>query len=179
MKPSVEDSRIVYTTNGIYPNIHSQEYAGPVKVDDKSDFHAMTVVNDRLYSLPTYFAPDYSKYKQYGVFTKEWTPMQVQVSMQPMRFECTGKISGNGSYEITFVKTKGNDNLKIGGMKLWKRDELLSDVNKSGVLSKENPTFTFEVEVKTFEAGNPFYIDLNACGEKGNDVFGLVFIRKK
>lgn len=179
LKPSVEGSRIVYTTNGIYPNIHSQEYSGPVKVDDKSDFHAMTVVNDRLYSLPTYFAPDYSKYKQYGEFTQEWTPMQVQTSMQPMRFECTGKISGNGSYEITFIKTKGNDNLKIGGMKLWKRDELLSDVNKSGVLSKENPTFTFEVDVKTFEAGTPFYIDLNACGDNGNDVSGLVFIRKK
>ena len=179
LKPSVEGSRIVYTTNGIYPNIHSQEYTGPVKVDDKSDFHAMTVVGDRLYSLPTYFAPDYSKYKQYGEFTQEWTPMQVQTSMQPMRFECTGKISGNGSYEITFIKTKGNDNLKIGGMKLLKRDELLSDINKSGVLSSENPDFTFEVDVKTFEAGTPFYIDLNACGEAGNDVSGLVFIRKK
>lgn len=64
-------------------------------------------------------------------------------------------------------------------MKLLKRDEVLSDINKSGVISSENPDFTFEVDVKTFEAGTPFYIDLNACGEAGNDVSGLVFIRKK
>lgn len=179
LKPSVDGSKIVYTTNGQYPTIHSAEYKDPVIVDDKSDFHAMTVVNDRKYSLPIYFAPDYSKYKEYGVFTWLWTPMQIQTNMQPMRFECTGKISGNGSYEITFIKTKGKDDLNINGMKLWKRDELLFEVKDNGVLTSDNSTFTFKVNIDSFEAGTPFFIDLVACGNKGNDVSGLVFIRKK
>lgn len=179
LKPSVDGSRIVYTTNGQYPNVHSEEYLSPVEVDDKSDFHAMTVINGRQYSLPIYFAPDYSEYKRYGIFAQSWSPMQVHGSMQPMRFECTGKISGNGVYEITFIRTKGKDDLKVDGIKLWKRDEFLVEIGKKGLLTSDSPVLSFEFEVNSFEAGTPFYIDLNACGEKGNDVFGLVFVRRK
>lgn len=179
LKPSIEGSKILYTTDGKYPNIHSEEYKMPVKVDDKSDFHAMTVVNNRHYSLPIYFAPDYSAYEQYGQFTQSWNPLQVPTSMQPMRFESTGKISGNGAYEVTFIKTKGKDNLKADGIKLWKRNELLKEVDKDIVLTSDSPIATFEFEVNNFEAGTPFYIDLNASGEEGNDVSGLVFILKK
>jgi hexosaminidase len=98
LAPSVAGSEIVYTTDGRYPNIHSPRYTGPVTVDNKSDFHAMTLVTDRHYSLPIYFAPDYSAYKQYGTFTAEWKPLQIQTVMTPWRFECTGKISGNGTF---------------------------------------------------------------------------------
>lgn len=179
LKPSVEGAKIVYTTNGEYPNIHSKEYKSPVSAESKSDFHAMTVVNDRMYSLPTYFAPDYSAYKQYGKFVQSWTPMKVQTSMQPIRFECTGKISGNGSYEISFIRTKGKNNLNVGGAKLWKRDEVLGEKNNNVSLTPDNSVVTFEFTVNNFEAGTPFYIDLNACGDGGNDISGLVFIRKK
>ena len=179
LKPSVEGSKILYTTNGRYPNIHSEEYSSPVTVKDKSDFHAITVVNNRHYSLPVYFAPDYSAYAKYGKFTYKWSPMQVQKVMSSMRFECTGKISGNGEYEVTFVHNGGENAMNFGGLKLFKRDELLADVEKSGVISKQGDVVSYSFKVDSFEAGTPFYIEVECYGEGGNDVNGLVFILKK
>ncbi len=176
LAPSVEGSRIVYTTNGQYPTIHSEIYTAPVKVKNKSDFHAMTVVSNRRFSLPIHFAPDYSAYKQYGTFTTEWKPLQMQPVPSPWRFECTGKIAGNGTYEVTFIRTKGADALKLGTLQLFKRNEKLAEVVQSGVAGTSPVTYRFRVDA--FEAGTPFFITVEACGEGGNDTSGLVFIRK-
>ncbi len=179
LAPAVAGADILYTTNGSYPTIHSPKYTGPVTVDRKSDFHAITVVNPRHYSLPIYFAPDYSAYKQYGTFTSEWKPLTVQPRMEPWRFECTGKISGNGQYEITFVHTKGQNAFRTGTLKLFKRDELLTEVKQSATLSSASPIATYRFQVDAFEAGTPFFIQVEACGDGGNDTAGLVFINKK
>lgn len=174
----VKDAKILYTTNGRYPTIHSPQYTAPVTVDNKSDFHAITVVNDRHYSLPLYFAPDYSAYKQYGEFTYEWQPLQIQTKKATMRFECTGKISGNGTYEISFIRTKGTNNMKTGNLKVWKRDEKLADVPQDCTLSPTSSVATYQFTIDAFEAGTPFFIEVEAYGENGNDVSGLVFIKK-
>ena len=178
LEPSVAGAEIRYTTDGSYPNIHSARYTSPVAVDDKSDFHAITVVGDGHYSLPIYFAPDYSTYKQYGTFTAEWKPLQVQTQMAPWKFECTGKISGNATYEVTFVQTKGADKTKLGRLKLFKRDEKLSEVQQDAILSNGSKTISYRFTVDAFEAGTPFFINVQVCGEGGNDTSGLVFIRK-
>lgn len=178
LTPTVADAPIRYTTNGSYPTIHSAVYNGPVRVKNKADFHAMTVVDNRHFSLPIYFAPDYSAYKQYGEFTTEWKPLQVQTSPSKWRFECTGKVSGNGEYEIAFIQTGGQNALKLGNLSLWKRDEKLAEIsiNQSSQTDKA-VTGTFKVDA--FEAGTPFYVEVEACGVNGNDTKGLVFIRKK
>lgn len=175
----VKDAKILYTTNGRYPNIHSAEYTGPVTVDNKSDFHAITVVNDRHYSLPIYFAPDYSAYKQYGTFVHEWQPLQVQTKKALMRFECTGKISGNGTYEISFIHTKGSNHMRLGNLEVLKREEKLANVAKDCTLSPSSAVATYQFSIDAFEAGTPFFIEVKAYGEGGNDVSGLVFIKKK
>lgn len=176
--PTVADAPIRYTTNGSYPTIHSAVYNGPVRVKNKADFHAMTVVDNRHFSLPIYFAPDYSAYQQYGEFTTEWKPLQVQTSPSKWRFECTGKISGNGEFEISFIQTGGQNALKLGNMSLWKRDEKLAEtsINQS---SQTDKAVTGAFKVDAFEAGTPFYVEVEACGVNGNDTRGLVFIRKK
>lgn len=178
LTPTVADAPIRYTTNGSYPTIHSAVYNGPVRVKNKADFHAMTVVDNRHFSLPIYFAPDYSAYKQYGEFTTEWKSLQVQTSPSKWRFECTGKVSGNGEYEIAFIQTGGQNALKLGNLSLWKRDEKLAEIsiNQSSQTDKA-VTGTFKVDA--FEAGTPFYVEVEACGVNGNDTKGLVFIRKK
>lgn len=178
LAPTVAGAPIRYTTNGSYPTIHSAVYENPVRVRNKADFHAMTVVNDRHYSLPIYFAPDYSAYKQYGEFTAEWKPLQVQTSPSKWRFECTGKISGNGEYEIAFIQTGGQNVLNLGGLSLWKRDEKLAEISINQSSQADKPVVgSFKVDA--FEAGTPFYIEVEACGVNGNDTRGLVFIRKK
>ena len=175
---TVADAPIRYTTNGSYPTIHSAVYNGPVRVKNKADFHAMTVVDNRHFSLPIYFAPDYSAYKQYGEFTTEWKPLQVQTSPSKWRFECTGKVSGNGEFEIAFIQTGGQNALKLGNLSLWKRDEKLAEIsiNQS---SHTDKAVTGSFKVDAFEAGTPFYVEVEACGVNGNDTKGLVFIRKK
>ena len=178
LTPTVADAPIRYTTNGSYPTIHSAVYSGPVRVKNKADFHAMTVVDNRHYSLPIYFAPDYSAYKQYGEFTAEWKPLQVQTSPSKWRFECTGKISGNGEYEIAFIQTGGQNVLNLGNLSLWKRDEKLAEITMNQSSQVDKPVVgSFKVDA--FEAGTPFYIEVEACGVNGNDTKGLVFIRKK
>lgn len=178
LTPTVADAPIRYTTNGSYPTIHSAVYNGPVRVKNKADFHAMTVVDNRHFSLPIYFAPDYSAYKQYGEFTTEWKPLQVQTSPSKWRFECTGKVSGNGEFEIAFIQTGGQNALKLGNLSLWKRDEKLAEIpiNQS---SQTDKAVTGAFKVDAFEAGTPFYVEVEACGVNGNDTKGLVFIRKK
>ena len=178
LAPTVAGAPIRYTTDGSYPTIHSAVYNGPLRVKNKSDFHAMTVVNDRHYSLPIYFAPDYSAYKQYGEFTTEWKPLQVQTSPSKWRFECTGKISGNGEYEIAFIQTSGQNVLKLGNLSLLKRDEKLAEISINRSSQCGNPILG-SLKVDAFEAGTPFYIEVEANGINGNDTRGLVFIRKK
>ena len=167
-----------YTTDGSYPTVHSPLYTTPVTVNDKSDFRAITVVNPRHYSLPIYFAPDYSGYKQYGEYTAEWKPLNVQPYLTPWRFECTGKISGNGTYTVSFIYTKGETPFRLGALKLYKRDELLAEVPQSVLINADSPVATYRFTVDSFEAGTPFFIEVEACGEKGNDTSGLVFTNK-
>ena len=178
LSPAVAAADIRYTTDGSYPTVHSPLYTTPVTVDDKSDFRAITVVNPRHYSLPIYFAPDYSGYKQYGEYTAEWKPLNVQPYLTPWRFECTGKISGNGTYTVSFIYTKGETPFRLGALKLYKRDELLAEVPQSVLINADSPVATYRFTVDSFEAGTPFFIEVEACGEKGNDTSGLVFINK-
>lgn len=178
LSPSVEGAEIVYTTNGVYPTVHSPRYDGPVTVDQKSDFHAMTVVSPRKYSLPIYFAPDYSAYAKYGTYVSEWKPLQVQSVLSAWKFECTGKIAGNGEYEVTFVRTKGSNDFHLGNLKLLKRDEQLAEVKHDILLTEDCETVSYRFKVDEFEAGTPFFIEVMAAGRGGNDTYGLVFIKK-
>ena len=143
----------------------------------KDDFRAITVVTPRHYSLPLYAAPDYSAYAAYGQYAAEWKPLRIQTKPAPWRFECTGKVAENGRFRVTFLPTRGQNGLRLGELRLYKRDELLATVPQDAVATDGSPvSYTFSVDA--FEAGTPFYIEVQASGEGGNDTAGLVFIRK-
>ena len=178
LEPGLNGAEIRYTTDGTYPHNHSARYTGPVEVKDKSDLHAMTMVTDRHFSLPTYFAPDYSAYAKYGTFTAEWKPLQIQTKMTPWKFDCTGKIAGNGTYEVAFIQTKGANNMQLGKLELLKREEKLATVDQKNTLSSSSKAAIYRFKVDAFEAGTPFFINVEAAGLNGNDTYGLVFIRK-
>jgi len=175
---SVNGAPIRYTTNGNYPTIHSPLYAGPVTVSNKNNFRAITVVNDRHYSLPIYFAYDYSEYKQYGEFTADWRPSNVQADKASVwKIDATGKISGNGMYEVTLVQTDGTNSLKVDGIKVLKRDELLEKIKDMQSVNKQH-IVTYRFPIKSFEAGTPFYLEMQIYGDGGNNTNGAVFIKK-
>ena len=177
LAPSVDGADIRYTTDGSYPTIHSAIYKQPVKVAQKSDFHAITVVTPRHFSLPVYFAPDYSAYKVYGTYTAGWKPLDIQFQPSRWRIDCTGKIVGNGSYDISFVSTGGADGLRLRNMKLYKRDELLAEESAPGLV-RNGDVYTYHIDVDQFEAGTPFTLEVEVWGDSGNDTQGLVFVRK-
>ncbi|MDO4930092.1 MAG: family 20 glycosylhydrolase [Bacteroidales bacterium] len=176
LAPSVTGAAVRYTTDGTYPTVHSTLYAGePVTVKRKSDLCAITVVTPTHYSLPLYTAPDYSAYSQYGTYTTSWQPLQVQTVPTPWRIECTGKISDNGRYEVSFIGERGTAHLRLGDLKVYKRDELIATVSQSATA---DPAATYAFTVDSFEAGTPFFIEVTASGDNGNDTSGLVFIKK-
>ncbi|HRF85702.1 MAG TPA: family 20 glycosylhydrolase [Alloprevotella sp.] len=174
----VEGAEIRYTTNGRYPTIHSPLYTTPVRVGEKADFCALTMVTPRHYSLPLREAPDYSAYKRYGEYTGQWKSLQIQpVGATRLRMECTGKISGNGNYEIAFVGTRGTNSLKVKDIKIFKRNEQVAE-GKAVPDRTDDKTSVFSFAIDSFEAGTPFFVALTAEAVGGNDTEGLVFVGK-
>lgn len=178
LESPVAGAEIRYTTDGSLPSIHSPRYESPVTVKAKSDLRAITVVTPRHYSLPLYTAPDYSAYSQYGEYTASWKPLQVQPSGNTtLRFECTGRVRENGSYEIAFIGTKGTARLHVSGVKVFKRNELVAECTPIAAPAEgEAEVFSFTID--SFEAGTPFYVEVTAQSIGGNDTEGLVFVRR-
>lgn len=171
----VEGAVVRYTTDGTWPTVHSRIYGGEtIEVRNRSDLMAMTEVSPTHCSLPLYTAPDYSAYSRYGTFTAEWHPLEFQPQPAPWRFECTGKIGGNGRYEVTFVQTHGNGRLRLGDMKVLKREELSAACRPD--TTAETAIYSFEI--RDFEAGTPFFVEVETSADGDNDTRGLVFVRK-
>ncbi len=179
LAPAVEGAEIRYTTDGSYPNVHSPVYTKPVTVASKDDFKAITVVSPTHYSLPIYFAVDYSAYEVYGKHAGEWKQLQIQPDKPAtVKFDVTGKVNGDGDYEFTFIPTKGSNPLKLGSIRLLKRDEVMdnTDTNFESVAPGSHRTYL--LTLNGFEAGTPFSIEIEAVGDGGNDTQGLLFVKK-
>lgn len=169
---------IRYTTNGKYPTVHSTAYNGPINVARRDDLRAMIVVSNTQYSLPLYFAPDYSAYKAYGEHVYTWEPLRIQPKPSNWRFEVTGKISDNGTYELTVIPTRGENPVQLGTLKLWKRNELMAEVNATHAIKAGQSPVTYRFTLDQFEAGTPFHIELQGYAPHGNDTAGMIFLKK-
>ena len=167
---AVEGATIHYSTDGTYPTCHSAKYESPVTVTDKNDFRAITVVSPRHFSLPVWTAPDYSAWASFGTYTTSWKSLDIDG-----QFECTGKINHNGKYQISLVTTRGPKTARFGKLKLYKRDELMAEAMPEGC-SDENAAI-YEIELTEFEAGTPFYIELDDA-KVDNDTAGHIFIKQ-
>ncbi len=174
----VPGATIRYSTDGHYPTVHSAVYTEPIVVAKRDDLRAITVVSTTQYSLPLYFAPDYSAYKQFGEHVFGWEPLRVQTKPSVWKFEVTGKVAGNATYELTIVPTRGDKALRLGKLKLWKRQELMAEVSADKTLKVGDAPATYRFELKEFEAGTPFHIELESYAPDGNNTSGLMFLRK-
>ena len=143
-------------------------------MDSKSDFRAITEITPRYASLPLYFAPDYSAYARYGAFLAEWKPQQL--ASGTLRIESTGAMVGNGTFDITFVRTRGSGRLNLGKLSQLKREERLAEVSMQAVLDANTPAVTYRLTQTAFEAGVPFFLEVEAAPE--GDIAGYVFVKK-
>ena len=176
---TVDNAEIRYTTDGRYPHSNSPLYTEPVKVDDKFNFKAITITNSDKKSLPVFIKEEFAAYKKFGTLTAKWKPSLIKgETYAPWKFECTGKIAGNGTYEITFIYTGGTHKLELDGIKLYKRNELIGEDNHKGETGGKHIKNKYTITVDSFEAGTPFFIEANVRGDLGNDSNGIVLIKK-
>ncbi len=175
LAPAVAGAPIVYTTDGSYPTIHSARYTAPVTVARLEDLRAMTVVSPRHYSLPTYTPPDYSAYAALGTFAAAWKPLDLQPGPATWRLDCSGKVTANGTYDVTFVQTRGSKALRLGRLRLVKRDAVSAEAAPADNTGGHH---TYTLTVTDFEAGTPYYIEVETDAGGTNDSAGLVFVRK-
>jgi hexosaminidase len=138
----------------------------------------MNVVSTTQYSLPLYFAPDYSAYKAYGEYVFDWEPLRVQTKPSTWRFEVTGKISGNGAYELAVIPTRGDRPVRLGTLKLWKRNELMAEVVLDETRQVGDAPAIYRFNLDAFEAGTPFHIEIQGYAPNGNNTSGMMFLRK-
>ena len=177
LESPISGKPVRYTVDGTYPTEHSELYRGPVMVPGRDYIRAMTVASPGHFSLPLYFLPDYSEYEQYGKFTASWKPSSIGATPSKWLFECTGKIYGNGDYQVSFIQTEGANGLHLGRLKVWKRNELMADVDADQVVMTGGPAVVYSFSIHQFEAGTPFTMEVEVYGEGGTDTTGYVFTK--
>ena len=177
LKNVVNGAHIRYTTDGIWPNVYSTVYAGPVKVKHLQDFMAITVVNRHQYSLPLYFPMDYSKYKKYGQLLKEMKPFDFPVTeFGVVEMNATGKINKNKKYEVSFWMTDGDGQIEIEKVELYKNGKLIATDAHKGFAGKENKDNVYKFDVTQYETGAGFTLKAKLKATS-KDVYGVVFIK--
>ena len=107
-----------------------------------------------------------------------WEPLRIQSKPSNWRFEVTGKISGNGSYELTVIPTRGDNTVRLGTLKLWKRNELMAEVSADKTINTGGQPASYSFKLDAFEAGTPFHIELEGYAPAGNNTSGMIFLRK-
>lgn len=87
------------------------------------------------------------------------------------------KINGNGDYQVSFIQIEGANGLHLGRLKVWKRNELMADVDADQVVMTGGPAVVYSFSIHQFEAGTPFTMEVEVYGEGGTDTTGYVFIK--
>lgn len=176
----VEGAEIRYSTDGNRATPFSPVYTGPVKVDKLSDFYAITVVNRNQYSLPLYFPEKYNRFKTYGQLLREWGPSQIKgKEYGELEINATGKVTGNGTYQLSFWYIQGASRLDVQGIEVFKNGvKIGEDMHEgfSGTVAKDN---IYKFKINDYETGAAFTVKAKVRGEISNDSAGAVFLKKE
>jgi hexosaminidase len=175
----VKGAEIRYATDGIRANAYSPLYTGPVKVNDLKDFSAITVVNRNVYSLPLYFPEKYEKFQKEGQLIGEWNPSNIK-GQQFSLFEmnASGKINGNGEYQVSFWFTDGSTRLDIRSLEVYKNGVKVTEDIHEGRTGSSNVANLYKFKIDNYETGAVFTLKASIRGDINNDSNGAVFIKK-
>lgn len=176
----VEGAVIRYSTDGNRPTVFSPVYTQPVTVAKLSDFYAITMVNRNQYSLPLYFPEKYEKLKGYGQLVREWAPSQIKAKEYALlEINATGKVTGNGSYQLSFWYTQGASRLDIQGIEVFKNGVKIGEDIHEGYAGKVAKDNTYRFKINDYETGAAFTVKAKVRGEISNDSSGAVFLKKE
>ena len=176
----VAGAEIRYTTNGIKPNVYSEIYTAPIKVNRLQDFQAITTVRRKHYSIPLQFSIDYPQFKKYGTQMADWRSIDVLPDQDSeLVRKAGGKINKNGTYEITFLYTDGEDAIEIDGVKIYKNNRVFADDVRKTNIGHGSPAYTYLLKVDNYETGAVYSVKAKIKGLKGTDSNGVIFIKMK
>lgn len=176
----VEHATICYTTDGTYPNAYSRVYEKPVQIGNPLDFRAVTVVNPRHVSLTFAFPQDENKLSaRHGSLVGRWESGNLSAgTYRPVDYDATGRITGNGPYEVTFIYTGGSQRLDIQKVDVILHGKVVASDHHYGTTGSKNQDNTYSVKIQDYETGASYTLRAHIRGDTGNDSKGLVFIKK-
>ncbi|RZM29125.1 MAG: hypothetical protein EOO88_06195 [Pedobacter sp.] len=175
----VKGAEIRYATDGIRANAYSTVYAGPVQVSQLKDFSAITVVNRDVYSLPLYFPEKYEKFQKDGALIGEWKPSLIKgEEFSIFEMNASGKINGNGEYQVSFWYTDGSSRLEIKSIEVYKNGVKITEDVHDGFTGSSADRNRYKFSISGYETGAAFTIKANVRGDISNDSNGAVFIKK-
>lgn len=175
----VAGAEIRYTTDGSRPTVYSAVYKSPVSVKNLADFYAITVVNRSQYSLPLYFPDQYEQFKKYGNLLGSWKPALIKAGeFSMLELDASGKISGNGDYELAFWYTGGDSRLEIRSVTVYKNGKKLTEDAHAGFTGAAQDQNIYRFSVNDYETGASFTVKASVRGDISNDSNGAVFIKK-
>ncbi|NKI28462.1 hypothetical protein HCG49_18080, partial [Arenibacter sp. 6A1] len=119
-------------------------------------------------------------YKKFGTLLGEWKPALIKgAEFAALELNATGKIDGNGTYEITFIYTDGAHKLEIEGISVYKNRQLITADKHLGETGTSSNANSYHIKIDEYETGAEFKIQAMVRGDIGNDSYGVVFIKKK
>lgn len=168
----IEGATIHFTTDGSRPTPYDPQYTEKVKVTQLSDLRAVTAINKEKHSVPLYFSEDFSKYKEYGRFAKTISYNTLKSGDNKVVVDLTGKVSGNGKYEITMIPLTDRLSVELGGISILKRDEVSATAQYNQTLTADPATV--EVTIGEWQAGTPYSAEIEVkCGESNQGNFAI------
>jgi len=171
----VDGAQIRYSTDGTRPNVYSPVYTGPVKVNNLSDFYAITVVNRNQYSLPLFFPENYDKFKSYGKLVTEWKPQTIKSDYSILEINAGGKVNGNGNYQLSFWQVNGTSGLNIQSIEVFKNGKKIGEDVHQGLAAESPKDNIYKFNISDYETGAVYLIKAKVSG---GDTRGAAFLKK-
>ena len=177
----VAGAEIRFTTDGLLPNVYSPIYTSPVTVEKLSHFQAITVVNRRHYSLPLKFPRQYDEFKStLGTLVREWGPRNVRKQKNAtLKMDVSAKLDGNGRYQLAFLCTGGENRLELSRVAVFKNNKQILVQEQTGFACENGAANVIKFAIDNYETGAVFTIKATVRGQKGNDSYGAVFIKRQ
>jgi hexosaminidase len=122
---------------------------------------------------------DKNIHDEYGIKVGEWSHDTVEHKIEKvLSFDVTGKIDGNGKYQVTFDYTTGVSRLDMTKVLLKKNDILLTkDVHK-GYAGSSSVANQYFLDVEDYETGAAFTIQCSVFADHNKNSNGFIYMKK-
>lgn len=176
----VAGATVHYTTDGSEPTGSSPLFDSELTLDRKAELKVATFISDDFHSLTYTHIDESNKFAKWGEVFGEWKAGKVAArTPREERFDATGLIDSNGTYEITFIYTGGSIGLQIEGVRVFRNDTVLmgEDIH-SGFTGGGSRNNTYRIKIDGYETGASFIVKAQMCGDTGDNSNGVVCIKK-